>query len=130
MDVLYERSSGLDEGSFIPEDAERALRDVVRYRTALIQERSREINRVQKVLEDTNLKLGSVVSDVMGVSAREMLVSIIDGLDDPAALAQLAKGRMRSKIADLERALTGNVTHHPRLMLRLPLAHIDDLNAK
>ncbi len=121
---------GLLKASFIPEAPQRALRDVVRYRTALIQERSREINRVQKVLEDTNLKLGSVVSDVMGVSAREMLVSIIDGLDDPAALAQLAKGRMRSKIADLERALTGNVQDHHRLMLRLHLEHIDDLNAK
>jgi transposase len=121
---------GLLKASFIPEAPQRALRDLVRYRTALIQERSREINRVQKVLEDTNLKLGSVVSDVMGVSSREMLMSIIDGLDDPAALAQLAKGRMRSKIADLERALTGYVQDQHRLMLRLHLEHIDDLNAK
>jgi transposase len=121
---------GLLKASFIPEAPQRALRDLVRYRTALIQERSREINRVQKVLEDTNLKLGSVVSDVMGVSSREMLMSIIEGKDDPTALAQLAKGRMRSKIADLERALTGYVKDHHRLMLKLHLEHIDDLNAK
>ncbi len=121
---------GLLKASFIPEAPQRALRDLVRYRTALIQERSREINRVQKVLEDTNLKLGSVVSDVMGVSSREMLMSIIEGKEDPTALAQLAKGRMRSKIADLERALTGYVQDHHRLMLKLHLEHIDDLNAK
>ncbi len=121
---------GLLKASFIPEAPQRALRDLVRYRTALIQERSREINRVQKVLEDTNLKLGSVVSDVMGVSSREMLMSIIEGHEDPTALAQLAKGRMRSKIADLERALTGYVRDHHRLMLKLHLEHIDDLNAK
>jgi transposase len=121
---------GLLKASFIPEAPQRALRDLVRYRSALIQERSREINRVQKVLEDTNLKLGSVVSDVMGVSSREMLMSIIEGKEDPTALAQLAKGRMRSKIADLERALTGYVQDHHRLMLKLHLEHIDDLNAK
>lgn len=121
---------GLLKASFIPQAPQRALRDVVRYRTALIQERSREINRVQKVLEDTNLKLGSVVSDVMGTSSREMLVAIINGNDDPAALAQLAKGRMRPKIAELERALVGNVQDHHRLMLSLHLEHIDDLNAK
>jgi len=121
---------GLLKASFIPQAPQRALRDLVRYRTALIQERSREINRVQKVLEDTNLKLGSVVSDVMGTSSREMLSAIIDGNNDPAALAQLAKGRMRPKIAELERALTGYVQDHHRLMLSLHLEHIDDLNAK
>ena len=121
---------GLLSASFIPQAPQRALRDVVRYRTALIQERSREINRVQKVLEDTNLKLGSVVSDIMGTSSRDMLAAIISGNDDPAALAQLAKGRMRPKIAELERALVGNVQDHHRLMLSLHLEHIDDLNAK
>jgi transposase len=121
---------GLLKASFIPQAPQRALRDVVRYRTALIQERSREINRVQKVLEDTNLKLGSVVSDIMGTSSRDMLTAIIDGNDDPVVLAQLAKGRMRPKIAELERALVGNVQDHHRLMLSLHLEHIDDLNAK
>jgi transposase len=121
---------GLLKGSYIPEAPQRALRDLVRYRTKLIQQRSSEINRVQKVLEDANIKLGSVVSDVMGVSSREMLSQLIAGQDDPAVMAQLARGRMRSKIAELEQALTGHVQAHHQLMLSLHLEHIDDLNAK
>jgi transposase len=121
---------GLLKASFIPEAPQRALRDLVRYRTALIQDRSREINRVQKVLEEANLKLSSVASDVMGVSAREMLAAILQGQEDPQALAQLAKGRLRSKIAELEQALTGQVADHHRLMLSLHLAHIDELTDK
>jgi transposase len=121
---------GLLKGSYIPETPQRALRDLVRYRTKLIQQRSSEINRVQKVLEDANIKLGSVVSDVMGVSSREMVNQLIAGQDDPAVMAQLARGRMRSKIAELEQALTGYVQAHHQLMLSLHLEHIDDLNAK
>jgi transposase len=121
---------GLLKGSFIPEAPQRALRDLVRYRTKLIQQRSSEINRVQKVLEDANIKLGSVVSDVMGVSSREMLAQLIAGQDDPMVMAQLARGRMRSKIDELEQALTGYVQAHHQLMLRLHLEHIDELNAK
>jgi transposase len=121
---------GLLKASFIPEAPQRALRDLVRYRTKLIQDRSSEINRVQKVLEDANLKLGAVVSDVMGVSSREMLSQILAGQEDPAVLAQLARGRMRSKITELEQALTGHVQAHHRLMLSLHLEHIDDLNVK
>jgi transposase len=85
---------------------------------------------VQKVLEDANIKLGSVVSDVMGVSSREMLAQLIAGQDDPAVLAQLARGRMRSKIDALEHALTGHVQAQHQLMLRLHLDHIDELNTK
>ena len=121
---------GLLKASFIPEAPQRALRDLVRYRTQLVQERSREINRVQKVLEDANLKLGSVASDVMGVSSRQMLAAIIAGQDDPQVLADLAKGRLRNKIAELEQALTGRVAAHHRLMLSLHLEHIDDLHLK
>lgn len=121
---------GLLKPSFVPAAPQRALRDLVRYRTALIQERSREINRVQKVLEDANLKLSSVASDVMGVSAREMLAQIIQGQTDPQVLAGLAHGRMRSKITELERALTGHVQAHHRLLLSLHLEHIDDLTTK
>ena len=133
---------GLLKGSFIPEAPQRALRDLVRYRTKLIQQRSSEINRVQKVLEDANIKLGSVVSDVMGVSSREMLAQLIAGQDDPMVMAQLARGRLRSKIDELEevhlpvflpngeQALTGYVQAHHQLMLRLHLEHIDELNAK
>ncbi|MFN2245593.1 MAG: IS110 family transposase [Candidatus Promineifilaceae bacterium] len=121
---------GLLKASFIPEAPQRELRELVRYRTALIRERAREVNRVQKVLEDANIKLASVASDVMGVSGREMLAAVIAGNDDPEALAQLAKGRMRNKIAELERALTGRVKDNHRLLLRLHLEHIDELNAK
>jgi transposase len=121
---------GLLKASFIPGRDQRDLRDLVRYRTHLIGERTREINRVHKVLEDANLKLSSVATDILGVSGREMLEAIVGGADDPAALAQLAKRRLRSKIAELERALTGRIRDHHRLMLRLHLEHIDDLNAK
>ena len=121
---------GLLKASFIPQPDQRDLRELVRYRTHLINERSREVNRVHKVLEDANIKLSSVASDIMGMSGREMLAAIIAGKDDPQALAQLAKGRMRSKIADLERALSGYVKANHRLLLKLHLEHIDDLNAK
>jgi transposase len=121
---------GLLKPSFIPDAPQRELRELVRYRIHLIQERTREVNRVHKVLEDANLKLSSVVSDIMGVSAREMLRAIIAGRDDPEALSQLAKGRMRPKIAELECALTGRVRDVHRLLLQLHLEHIDDLNAK
>ena len=121
---------GLLKPSYIPPAPQRALRDLIRYRTKLIQTRSSEVNRVQKVLEDANIKLASVASDVMGVSAREMLSAMMAGRDDPEALAQMARGRMRSKIEELEQALTGRIQAHHRLLLRLHLEHIDDLNAK
>jgi transposase len=82
------------------------------------------------VLEDANLKLASVATDIMGVSGRNMLAAIVGGQADPAALAQLAKARMRNKIGDLERALKGHIKDSHRLLLRLHLEHIDDLNAK
>lgn len=121
---------GLLKASFIPDVDQRDLRDLVRYRTHLIQERSREVNRVHKVLEDANIKLSSVATDIMGVSGREMLSAIIAGKDDPEALAQLAKARMRNKIGELEKALTGRIRDSHRLLLTMHLEHIDDLNAK
>ena len=121
---------GLLKASYIPEAPQRALRELIRYRTHLIQERSREANRIHKVLEDANLKLGVVASDVLGVSGRDMLNQIIQGETDPTVLAQLARGRLREKIADLERALTGQVRDEHRLLLRLHLEHIDELNQK
>lgn len=121
---------GLLKASFIPEGPQRELRELVRYRTQLIQDRAREINRVQKVLEDANIKLGSVASNVLGVSGREMLEQIIAGQDDPAVLAQLARGRLRQKIAELEQALAGRVRDGHRLLLKLHLEHIDDLTNK
>lgn len=121
---------GLLKASFIPEAPQRELRELLRYRTHLVDERSREVNRVHRILEDANLKLSSVVTDLMGQSARAMLEQIIMGKDDPEALAQLAKGKLRPKIAELERALTGQTKEIHRLLLKLHLEHIDDLNAK
>lgn len=121
---------GLLKASYIPPVEQRDLRDLMRYRTSLIQERTREINRVQKVLEDANIKLASVASNVMGVSGREMLAQIIAGQNDPAQLAQLARGRLRDKIAALESALTGRIRDSHRLLLKLHLEHVDDLNGK
>jgi transposase len=121
---------GLLKASYIPEAPQRNLRDMVRYRTKLIQDRSSEINRVQKALEDANIKLTAVVSDVMGASARDMLTQIMAGNDDPQSIAQLARGRMRSKIDALEQSLTGFIRDHHRLMLRLHLEHIDYLNTQ
>lgn len=120
---------GLLKASFIPEPAQRELREMVRYRTHLIQDRVREVNRAHKVLEDANLKLSSVASDIMGVSGRAMLAAIIAGKDDPEALAELAKGRMRTKIDEIERALTGYVKDSHRRLLSWHLRHIDELNA-
>ena len=121
---------GLLKASYIPCVEQRDLRDLVRYRTRLIQDRAREINRVQKVLEDANIKLASVVSDIMGVSSRDMLAQLIAGQDDPQQLAQLARKRLREKIDELNRALNGQVREHHRLLLKLHLEHIDELNIK
>ena len=121
---------GLLKASFIPPQPQRDVRELVRYRTHLVDERAREINRVHKVLEDANLKLGDVVADIMGVSARDMLTALIAGQDDPTVLAQLARRRLRSKIPELEQALTGRIRDSHRLLLSLHLEHIDDLNAK
>jgi transposase len=121
---------GLLKASFIPPVEQRDLRDLVRYRTQLTQERAREINRVQKVLEDANIKLGSVASNVLGVSGRDMLEQLVAGQEDPTQLAQLARGQLRKKIGELERALRGRVRDVHRLLLKLHLEHIDDITAK
>src|SRR5262249_32971638 len=93
-------------------------------------ERTRETNRVQKVLEDATIKLASVASNVMGVSGRAMLAALVEGLSDPVALADLAQGKLRQKLSQLQQALTGKVSASHQLLLRLHLEHIDDLNAK
>jgi transposase len=119
---------GLLQASFIPPKGQRDLRDLTRYRTKLVQERVREVNRVQGVLERANIKLASVISDVMGVSGRAMLEALIAGRADPAAMAALAQRRMRTKIPVLEQALTGIVHAHHRQLLAMQLAHIDFLD--
>jgi len=121
---------GLLKASFIPDQAQRDLRDLTRYHTHVIQARTREVNCVHKVLEDANVKLSAVATDIMGVSGREMLAALIAGQDDPTALAQLAQGRMRAKLAELEQALHGYMRESHRLLLMLHLEHIDELNAK
>jgi transposase len=121
---------GLLQASFIPPVAQRDLRDLTRYRTKLVQERAREVNRVQGVLERANIKLAAVASDVLGASGRAMLEALIAGQADPATMAALAKRRMRSKIPVLEQALTGTVRDHHRRLLTLQLRHIDFLDAQ
>ena len=118
---------GLLKPSFIPPKPQRALRDLTRYRTKLVQERARVVNRVQKLLEGANIKLASVVSDIRGVSARAMLEAISEGTSDPVMMAELARGRLRNKISQLEKALTGLVGQHHRFLLAKQLAHIDFL---
>src|SRR5215210_3920331 len=100
---------GLLRSSFVPDRGQRELRELTRYRTSLIQERSAEVNRLQKTLEGANIKLAAVATDLRGRSAREMLASLVAGSVDAAAIAQLARGRMREKLPVLERALTGRL---------------------
>jgi transposase len=121
---------GLLQASFIPPQGQRDVRDLTRYRTKLVQERVREVNRLQGVLERANIKLASVASDIMGVSGRAMLEALIAGKADPATMANLAKRRMRAKLPLLEQALTGVVRDHHRQLLAMPLAHIDFLDAQ
>lgn len=103
---------GLVPASFVPSGAQRRLRDLTRMRTKVVQDRSRVVNRFQAVLEDANIKLASVASNVMGVSAQAMVRGLIGGRTQPAQLADLALGKMRSKRPELELALTGNFTRH------------------
>lgn len=118
---------GLLKASFIPNRTQRELRELVRYRRSIIEERARQHNRIQKVLEGANIKLGSVVSDIMGVSAKDMLHAIADGEDDPEKLSNLARRTMKKKKDELELALRGYVNSHQRLMLKTILTHIDFL---
>jgi transposase len=119
---------GLLRASFVPEPSQRELRDLTRLRISLVREHARAINRLQKILEDANIKLASVASDVMGVSARAMLNAIVEGKTDPVLLADMAQKRLREKIPQLQEALTGRVTSHHRFMIEQFLLHIDDLD--
>ena len=120
---------GLVRASFVPPAPLRDLRDLTRHRTSLIQERTRAINRIHKVLEDANIKLNAVISDVLGVSGRAMLNALVEGDTDAVRLADLARRRMRAKRATLVEALTGRVREHHRYLLKTLLAHIDFLSA-
>jgi transposase len=118
---------GLLRPSFVPPRATRDLRDLTRQRTQLIREKAGVANRIQKVLEDANVKLGSVASNVLGVSGREMIEAIIRGEYDPIQVAELARRRLRSKIPQLREALRGSVTEHHRFLLRSHLDHLSHL---
>jgi len=119
---------GLLKASFIPPQPIRDLRDLVRYRQSLVQERTREINRLQKVLETANIKLSSVVSDVMGASGRAMIQGLIAGEHSPEVLAELAQGSLHKKIPQLREALWGRVDAHHQILLSHLLAHISFLD--
>jgi transposase len=118
---------GLLKASFIPSKPIRDLRDLVRYRKTLVQERAQEVNRLQKVLETANVKLSSVVSNVMGKSGRDMLAAMIEGVSDAEALADLARGTLRRKLPQLQEALHGQIQTHHRVLLGQIFAHMSFL---
>src|SRR4030095_11349284 len=118
---------GLIRSSFVPPQAIQQLRDLTRTRKQLVREVSQHSLRIQKVLEDANLKLGSVLSDVLGKSGRAILQAIVAGETQPSRLAALAQGTARRKTAELREALRGRITEHHRTMLRLPLQLVDAL---
>jgi len=120
---------GLLRASFVPPPPVRELRDLTRQRSQLVAEKATAANRVQKVLEDANIKLASVATDVLGVSGRDMLEAIIAGEDDAEKLADKARKRLRNKIPALQTALRGRVTEHHRFQLRLLLDHVTHLEA-
>jgi transposase len=117
-------------GSFVPDRPQRELRELTRYRTALVRERATAVNRLQKTLEGANLKLASVASDLQGKSARAMLVALAGGETDPERLAELARGRLREKLPELKAALQGCVGEHQRFLLGQQLAHLAELDER
>lgn len=120
---------GLVRGSFVPPEPIRQLRDLTRARTAITRERGREVQRLEKLLEDAGIKLSAVASDIMGVSGRAMLEALITGDRDPAGLADLAKRRLRSKIPELVEALQGRFNDHHAFLARTHLDLIDQHTA-
>jgi transposase len=116
---------GLVRGSFVPPEPVRQLRDLTRARTTVVRERAREIQRLEKLLEDAGIKRSSVASDISGVSGRAMLEALIDGVRDPIELADLAKRRLRNKIPELVEALTGRFNEHHAFLARMHLDLID-----
>jgi transposase len=118
---------GLLAPSFIPRPEIREIRELTRCRAELVRDRAAVANRLQKELEDANIKLGSVAGDVLGASGRDMIRAMIDGQEDPEKLADLARRQLRGKIPELRRALLGRVTGHHRFLLELLMDQIDAL---
>ena len=119
--------NGLLRPSFIPPRAIRELRDLVRYRTELKHDHTRVANRLHKVLQDADLKLSSVMTDILGVSGRQILQQLAAGHSDPAALAQLARGRLRAKLPALRQALSGRFSTHHAFLISQTLTELDNL---
>lgn len=120
--------AGLLRGSFVPPPAIRELRDLTRYRLQQVRDRSQEVNRLCKVLEDAGLKLTTVASDILGASGRAMLAALVEGTTDPAVLADLARGRLRQKLPALRRALQGRFQGHHAFLIERIVAKIDFLD--
>ena len=119
---------GLIAKSFVPPKPIRELRDLLRYRRKLVESRSAERNRLQKLLETANIKLASVASDVFGVSGMAMLKALVRGEATPAEMAQLAKKRLRQKLGELELALEGRVEEHHRFVLEIQLSRLEEVD--
>jgi transposase len=122
------RQHGLLRGSFIPSAAQRAVRELTRYRATLVSERVRQVERLHKVLEGTNIKLAAVATDIVGVSGRRSLQALLAGVTDPVQLAELAKGRLRAKRAELAQALRGRIQAHQAFLIAELLDHVDYLD--
>jgi transposase len=120
---------GLIKGSFVPDEPTQQMRDLLRTRKQMVRERSSHVQRIQKTLEDANIKLDSVVTDILGLSGRRILEALIAGQTMPHALASLAHRRIHASSEELEAALRGRVTKHHRFLLKLHLDHIDALDA-
>src|SRR5436305_11359912 len=121
---------GMLRPSFVPPPWQRELRDLCRYRRILIQERTREKQRAEKLLEDTQIKLSSVISDIFGKSGRDMLEALIAGQRNPAVLAELARGSMRGKKSVLQEALTEHFRDHHGYLLRMMCDRVDALTGQ
>ena len=116
---------GLIRGSFVPDEQTQEMRNLLRTRKQLVRERTSHVQRIQKTLEDANIKLDSVICDVVGLSGRAMIEALIEGESDPSRLAELAHRRIKAPPEELGEALRGRVTKHHRFLLRLHLNHID-----
>jgi transposase len=121
---------GLIQGSFVPDRDQREMRELTRCRRSLLQERSRVVERIQKVLEGGNIKLSSVATDIMGVSGRSILEAMINGVEDTKALAEMSKGVLRKKMTSLEAALEGVMGEHQKTVLGTHLRHLDFLDGE
>jgi transposase len=125
--IAHLMQCGLLRSSFVPSRPQRELRELTRQRTQLTREQTRVVNRIHKTLEDANIKLGAVASDIMGKSGRAMLAALVAGERNPATLADMAERRMRGKIPQLKQALQGHLTEHHVFLLQTLLAHLEFL---